>query len=51
MEFVEELKKELNDLKKTRNIIASNPVFINEEINELDNKIRQLENILSVMKE
>ena len=50
MSFESEIKKELRELKKTRKIILRNPIFINEEIRDLDEQIKMLEDILSVLK-
>jgi len=49
--FRQSLVNELQDLEWTVQAIYRNPVFINEEIKELTNKIEQLNIILSVLED
>lgn len=49
MGFRKELETELENLKNTRKIMLRNPVFINEEIGDIDLLIMRIEIILSVL--
>lgn len=51
MEMKEQLENDLNSLRRTLKIIRSNPIFINEEVNWIELKIKELEDILSVLRD
>lgn len=50
MEFREILESDLQELKKTLEIIKRNPVFINEEISIIEAEIKNTEKLLEVIK-
>lgn len=49
--FKEELKEELKGLKRVKEIMRCENVFIDEEYNEIISMLRKLESILSVLKD
>lgn len=51
MEIKDELENELKSLQRTLKIIRSNPVFINEEVSWIENEIKEINDILSVLKD
>lgn len=51
MDFVQELKKDKDNINHTLDLIRRNPVFINEEVAELETELKAIENILNIIGE
>jgi len=51
MDFIQELKNDKNNLKHTLELIRRNPVFINEEVSELEKELEAIDNILLILGE
>lgn len=51
MDFLQELKQEKEIIENTLKIIRYNPVFINEEVSELEMELKRLDSLLKIIKE